>query len=80
MELELTSCLHEDESFKFSHPILLICGSDDKLGNIKKALEEYKRNDDNCVLHIIDKAGHNSNQDNPELVNQLIYSLLNRDK
>lgn len=78
--MELTSCLHEDESFKFSHPILLICGSDDKLGNIKKALEEYKRNDDNCVLHIIDKAGHNSNQDNPESVNQLIYSLLKRDK
>ncbi|WP_343339192.1 alpha/beta hydrolase [Terrisporobacter petrolearius] len=42
--------------------------------------QEEIRKDDNCVLHIIDKAGHNSNQDNPELVNQLIYSLLNRDK
>ncbi|RDY27706.1 alpha/beta hydrolase [Romboutsia weinsteinii] len=75
--MEVTNCLHEDEGFRFRQPVLLICGSDDKLGNIKKALEKYSKDDDNCVLHIIDKAGHNSNQDNPDLVNKLIYSMLN---
>lgn len=75
--MELTNCLHEDESFRFKHPVLLICGSDDKLGNVKKALEKYNKDDAHCVLHIINKAGHNSNQDNPEAVNKLIYSMLN---
>lgn len=34
--MELTGCLHEDAEFMFRQPVLLLCGSDDKLGNIKK--------------------------------------------
>ena len=75
--MEVTGCMHEDVEFKFKQPVLLICGSDDKLGNIKKVAESWARGDSNCTLHMIDNAGHNSNQDKPEIVNQLIYSFLN---
>jgi pimeloyl-ACP methyl ester carboxylesterase len=34
--MELIGCLHEDVEFVFKQPVLLLCGSDDKLGNIKK--------------------------------------------
>jgi pimeloyl-ACP methyl ester carboxylesterase len=75
--MELIGCMHEDAEFKFKQPVLLICGSDDKLGNIKKVAEPWARGDSNCTLYMIDNAGHNSNQDNPEMVNELIYSFLN---
>lgn len=75
--MELIGCMHEDVEFKFKQPVLLICGSDDKLGNIKKIAEPWARGDSNCTLHMIDNAGHNSNQDKPEIINELIYSFLN---
>jgi pimeloyl-ACP methyl ester carboxylesterase len=75
--MELTSCLHEDSEFMFKEPVLLLCGSDDKLGNIKKVAEQWAKDDSNCTLHMIKNAKHNSNQDNPEMVNKLIYNYLN---
>lgn len=75
--MELVGCLHEDAEFMFKQPVLLLCGSDDKLGNIKKIAEPWARGDSNCTLHMIDNAGHNSNQDNPEMVNELICNFLN---
>lgn len=74
--MELTGCLHEDTEYMFTQPVLLLCGSDEKLGNIKRVVEPWARVDKNCRLHIIDNAGHNSNQDNPELVNELICNFL----
>lgn len=76
--MELTGCLHEDLKFRFKQPALLLCGSDDKLGNIKKVAEPWVKEDSNCTLYMIDNAGHNSNQDNPEMVNRLIHNFLNR--
>jgi len=75
--IEMTGCcLHEDAEFRFKQPVLLLCGSDDKLGNIRKVAEPWARDDSNCTLHIISNAGHNSNQDNPKMVNELICSFL----
>lgn len=76
ISLELTGCLHEDRNFRFKQPVLLICGSDDKLGNIKKIAEPWVRDDSSCTLHIVENAGHNSNQDNPEMVNRLINDFI----
>ncbi len=74
--MELTGCLHEDTEFRFKQPVLLLCGCDDKLGNIKKVAGPWAKDDSNCRLHIINNAGHNSNQDNPEMVNGLICDFL----
>jgi hypothetical protein len=35
--MSLFSCLHEDNEYQFKQPTLLICGFDDKSGNIKKS-------------------------------------------
>lgn len=75
--IDLTGCLHYDPEFKFKVPVLLICGSDDKTGNIKKIAEPWAKSDSNCTLYFIPNAGHNSNQDNPEMVNTLIINFLN---
>lgn len=74
------SCLHEDTGYKFRQPVLLLCGVDDKLGNIRKIAEPWAKEDSNITLHMIEHAGHNSNQDQPELVNTLIYNFLNNDQ
>lgn len=75
--MDSTACLHYDPEFKFKQPVLLLCGADEKTGNIKKIAKPWAKSDSNCTLYFIDNAGHNSNQDNPEMVNALISDFLN---
>lgn len=70
------SCLHEDAAYQFQQPVLLLCGSDDKLGNIRKVAGPWAESDPNITLHMIENASHNSNQDQPEIVNELIVNFL----
>ncbi len=74
--MSLTASLHEDEEYQFPKPVLLLCGVDDKSGNIKKVAAPWAKSDPNCTLKMIADAGHNSNQDNPEEVNQAIYEFI----
>lgn len=74
--MEATTCLHYDPEYKFKNPVLLLCGVDEKTGNIKKVAEPWEKSDSNCTLHFISNAGHNSNQDNPDRVNELISNFL----
>jgi pimeloyl-ACP methyl ester carboxylesterase len=76
--MELRNCIHEDINFKFKQPVLLLCGSKDKLGNIKKSAHCWGNDDPNCEMHIIENAAHNSNQDNYKVVNELIIDFLNK--
>jgi pimeloyl-ACP methyl ester carboxylesterase len=71
------SCLHEDTEYRFRQPVLLLCGVDDKLGNIRKVAEASAKEDSNISLHMVEHAGHNSNQDQPELVNTMMRGFLN---
>lgn len=72
----IVSCLHEDAGYRFRQPVLLLCGVDDKLGNIKKVAGPWVKEDSNITFYMIEHAGHNSNQDQPELVNKLISGFL----
>jgi pimeloyl-ACP methyl ester carboxylesterase len=74
--MSLSSCLHEDADYRFAQPVLLLCGEADMTGNIKKARRAWPENDSNCKLKIIKNASHNSNQDNPEEVNDAIVQFL----
>ena len=71
------SCLHEDTEYRIKQPVLLLCGVDDNLGNIRKSAEPWAKEDPNITLHMLEHAGHNSNQDRPESVNLLICSFIN---
>jgi pimeloyl-ACP methyl ester carboxylesterase len=75
--MSLFSCLREDREYKFEQPVLLICGKNDTTGNIRKAMESWPKNDDSCKLCMIENAGHNSNQDNPDKVNKSILAFIN---
>ncbi len=72
----IVSCLHEDSGYRFRQPVLLLCGADDNLGNIKKVAGPWAKEDSNITLYMIENAGHNSNQDRPETVNTLMRSFL----
>jgi len=72
----LMGCLREDAEYKFKHSVLLLCGIDDKTGNIKKIAQPWTDSDSNITLHMIKNAGHNANQDNPEMVNALIKEFI----
>ena len=72
----VTGCLSEDTAFRFSMPVLLLCGTDDKSGNIKKSMRLWNDTDENCTLYMIENAGHNANQDEPEIVNRHISDFL----
>ncbi|MEG0775351.1 alpha/beta hydrolase [Clostridium sp.] len=74
--MEVIGCLHFDPEFMFKQPVLLLCGEDDKTGNIKKVATPWAKSDSNCKLYFIQNASHNSNQDNPEQVNQFMKDFL----
>jgi pimeloyl-ACP methyl ester carboxylesterase len=74
------SCLHEDAGYRFRQPVLLLCGADDKLGNIRKIAEPWAKEDSNITFHMVEHAGHNSNQDQPELVNRRIHDFINKNQ
>lgn len=79
MEL-VVGCLHEDMDYFFRQPVLLICGADDKLGNIRKTARPWAEEDKSILFYEIQDAGHNSNQDQPEIVNMRIRDFLNLQK
>lgn len=68
----LLTCIKPDPMYRESCPMLLICGEEDKSGNIKKVMQSWPGQ----VANFIPNAGHNSNQDQPELVNKLIVGFL----
>ncbi|MDR0782462.1 MAG: alpha/beta hydrolase [Propionibacteriaceae bacterium] len=74
--MSVTTCLHEDAAYRFPCPALLLCGSDDTTGNIRKIAQPWAESDPNCTFHMIENAGHNANQDAPEIVNPLIQQFL----
>lgn len=74
--IETTKCLHYEADYRINKPILLLCGERDNTGNIKKTAPIWARQENKCIFHMIENASHNSNQDNPELVNKYICSFL----
>lgn len=56
-------------------PQLVICGKEDRAGSCRRYLKAYERNTGKSVQWI-DDAGHNSNTDQPDIVNRLIDEFL----
>jgi len=76
--MSLFTCLHEDVEYNFEKPVLLMCGNNDMSGNIKKTMKLWVKDNSNYELCIIENAGHNSNQDNPNEVNKNIVSFIKK--
>jgi len=72
----VAGCLHEDAKYFFKQPVLLLCGTDDKTGNVRKVAKPWADSDGRCTLYMIENAGHNANQDEPGIVNKHILDFV----
>lgn len=64
-------------AYPISCPVLLICGEKDGAGSAKRYNRSWEKRDGYQVMWI-PRAGHNSNTDAPEAVNQLIEQFGSR--
>ena len=71
-------CLHYEPGYTITQPLLLIRGEHDQLGNIKTAMPRWAARDSQSRYVVVPDAGHCSNQDNPEFVNQLLLDFLQK--
>ncbi len=76
MLLETIACMHYEKDYRINRAMLLLCGENDKLGNIKKASQAWALREDNCEFHLIKDAGHCSNQDNADELNKWLNNFL----
>ena len=71
----LAKAIEMDLPYEIKCPALLICGKKDYAGSCTRYNKAWHR-DTNIPLEWIKNAGHNSNTDQPEIVNKLISNLV----
>ena len=64
------------EGYRIEHPLLLTHGDADDTGNIRKTAPAWADRDPQCRYEVIPDAGHNANQDNPEVFNRILLAFL----
>jgi pimeloyl-ACP methyl ester carboxylesterase len=72
----VVKCAHGEPGYTIAQPILLVHGDQDKLGNIAKIAPVWAKRDPKVAYEVIPNAGHNSNQDNSEVFNQVMLEFL----
>ena len=75
----LAEAVERDLPYEIKCPALLICGEQDKAGSGVRYNKAWHK-DTGIPLEWIKDAGHNSNTDQPEIVNRLIEQLAQRAK
>jgi 3-oxoadipate enol-lactonase len=77
--LETTRILRDDPEYRIAKPFLLLRGEHDNAGAIAKQAKAWAAREAQCQAYIIiPKAGHCSNQDNPEFFNRVLLGFLGR--
>ena len=71
----LAQAMERDLPYALRCPALLLCGERDRAGSCVRYNRAWHR-DTGIPLHWIRDAGHNSNTDQPEVVNGLIEELV----
>jgi pimeloyl-ACP methyl ester carboxylesterase len=64
--------------FRVDVPLLLVHGDRDTAGSIRRDMPAWAADEPTAEYHVIPSAGHNANQDNPALMNELLLSFLER--
>lgn len=72
----VANCLHAETDYQITHPLLIVHGDADNLGNIKRDAPRWAERDPNCTYRVIPDAGHLSNIDNPLFFNRLLLEFL----
>ena len=73
----LAEAMEKDLPYEIKCPALLICGEKDMAGSCIRYNKAWHKNT-NIPIEWIKEAGHNSNTDKPEIVNQLIEELVSQ--
>ena len=71
----LAEAMEKDLSYEITCPALLICGEKDMAGSCIRYNKAWHKHT-NIPLEWINDAGHNSNTDQPEIVNELIENFV----
>lgn len=71
----LAEAMEADLPYEINCPALLICGTEDKAGSCIRYCRAWHKNT-NIPIEWIEDAGHNSNTDKPEYINQLIEKMI----
>jgi pimeloyl-ACP methyl ester carboxylesterase len=74
----LLAALHDEPDYRVTIPELLVHGSDDTLGNIRKVMRAWRARDPHSEAAIIPNAGHVANLDNTEEFNRQVLGWLSR--
>ena len=73
----LAEAMEKDLPYKINCPAVLICGEKDKAGSCIRYSKAWHK-DTNIPIEWIKDAGHNSNTDQPEIVNGLIEKIVSQ--
>ena len=71
----LANAVERDLPYKINCPALLICGKQDKAGSCIRYNRKWQKKT-NIPIKWIENAGHNSNTDQPNKINELIEQFL----
>ncbi len=71
----LAEAMERDLPYEITCPALLICGEKDRAGSCIRYNKAWHKHT-GIPLQMISNAGHNSNTDRPEIVNQLIIDFI----
>jgi len=71
----LANAMEADLPYKIDCPALLLCGEKDKAGSAKRYNQEWTKQT-GIPLIWVPNAGHNSNTDQPDFVNQQIWKFI----
>lgn len=74
----LTSGLHYEPDYKITQPMLLMHGSDDVLGDIRKIAPLWAAREPNCEYVVIPDARHMAILDNPQFFIKTLMAFLER--
>lgn len=73
----LANAIELNRPYQIDCPALLLCGEHDKAGSCKRYSRNWTREEGIPLIWIKD-AGHNSNTDNPQMVNRLIQEFVDK--
>lgn len=74
----IARAVHGEPDYSIDHPILIMNGAHDRLGNISRIVARWRERDQNSEYIEIADAGHVANLDNPEAVNAAMLAFLEK--
>lgn len=73
----LAKAVEKNRAYEIKCPHMFMCGKEDRAGSCIRYLKSYEKRTGNRVVWI-ERAGHNANTDQPQIVNRLIGAFVKK--